>query len=672
MSGLLKPLSAAAAGAVASLSLWALDLLALRQLQFAGVRDAATQERVYREAGRAISGLELRLCALHLVCGAVIGLLLWMGLEGYGRATRLSRARLAGVAFFFTLAFYAVALFGMMARYPQLYADAWWLRGGWRAWLQRLATHGFGPRPFDAMLGLTVAALVVGGAFAVVRALTPAGRRRAAGLALLLLLAALPRRGPAPSPAQAPLSVLILASDSLRTDRLEDPAIMPFSASLRERGTLFRQAFTPVARTFPSWVSTLTGLEPRQTGVRTMFPRLEPRQRLAATFVAGLRDQGFRTWVVSDFAGDIFPRFPSGFAVVDTPNLTADTLARATVFSAHAWSLPLLRLPVFRALLPEWRNLASLSDPEWLVDRALAQLEAEPARPFVGLVFFSTPHFPYVAPYPDYLLRSDDYRGRYLYHAPPTGQDEPPSLRDIEQIRARYDGALRSADRATERLFAWLGARGLLDHTVVVITGDHGEELYEEPGVAGHGDVIGAERSQVVPILMLGPGVPTGRTSDAQVRLYDLAPTLLSLLGRPSSGNESFGDGISLFREGAARPICVETGIWFFPDRPEGLRGRRLQYPGIAELLEVEPTTRELVLRRARTAMVESAKRRGLILGARLWEEELTPTGPVATLRHLPSIVAEHEEVDLRALFDERCVSSDPDLRRFFGAVVSR
>jgi hypothetical protein len=90
-------------------------------------------------------------------------------------------------------------------------------------------------------------------------------------------------------------SVLLLVVDSLRTDRIESPDVMPATRHLLLEGTLFRHAFTPVARTFPSWVSLLTGREPRHTGVR-MFP--DPRRPgPGPTFVTELRDRS--TFVVS-------------------------------------------------------------------------------------------------------------------------------------------------------------------------------------------------------------------------------------------------------------------------------------------------------------------------------------------------------------------------------------
>jgi hypothetical protein len=463
-------------------------------------------------------------------------------------------------------------------------------------------------------------------------------------------------------------SVLLLVVDSLRTDRIESPEVMPAVSRLAREGTLFRHAFTPVARTFPSWVSLLTGKEPRHTGVRTMFPDLESRRDLGPTFVSELRDAGYRSFVVSDFAGDMFPRIRAGFDDVDAPNLTAASLTRSTVLAAHGWTLPFLSLSPLREALGEWRNLASLSDPEWLVDRTLGHLRRARGRPFVGVVFFGTPHFPYVAPHPDYLWRAGDYQGPYLYHAPPVLGEREPAPEDVTQVRARYDGAVRSTDRAIARLLDALRRDGSLDRVVLAVTADHGEELYEEAGIAGHGDTIGAERSQVVPILLRGPGIEQGRVRDDQVRLHDLGATLLGLVER--SRSRSFGDGLDLLVEVALRPACLETGIWFFPRLPLGLRGQRIEYPGIAELLEVVPTTGEFVLRRDRVAGVESAKARGLVLGARVWTEQLTPLGRQAGVRQLSGIPPAGEAVDIGALFEERCVAGDRSLARFLGGVV--
>lgn len=660
----------AVGGAAASLVLWGRDLYSLQTLRFAGVSDPSAQHRLLEASGTAVAVFEARLGAIHGTVGAVAGLLAGALLAAKGRSQPVA-AVLAGSGVTFTL--HVLALGAMVGRYPQLYADRWWLGGGPLAGLQRLITHVIGPRPFEALLAALAVALVGGAGLVAARSLAAAGlltARRLLTAALVVMAVGVAgfasSRAPGENGSEGP-NVLIIAADSLRTDRLDSARVMPFTSSLVPQGTLFRFAFTPIARTFPSWVSTLTGTEPRVHGVRTMFPRREDLAATPPTLFSVLRDQDYHTFVVSDFAGDVFPRFGGGFEAVDAPTLTADTLARATVLAAHTWSLPFLQWDLFRRMLPEWQNLASLSDPDWLVDRAVRQIDAAGRRPFAGLVFFGTSHFPYPAPYPAYLRESGGYRGPYLYHAPPAQAGQKVTAADADQVRARYDGALWAIDEATGRLWSELRRRGTLGRTLVVVTGDHGEELYDREGIAGHGDAL-AIHAQAVPILMLGPGVPSGRRSDAQVRLYDLPATILDRLA--PGGDRRFGDGVSLFADGVARPVCVETEIWFWPDLPAGLRGRRLQYPGISELLEMDPSTRQLALRADAVALVETAKDRGIVLGRRLWHQRLTPRGLLVEEQEMRSVEEFRPEADLAALFEQRCVGQDPRLARLFGAVV--
>jgi len=655
-------------GALAALGLYAHDLASLGRLSVAGVSDAVAQERLLALTMPSVMALEARLLLLHACAGLLAGALAGLAVGG-GRARRVLLGALV------TLALFVLAWLGMMGRYPQLYADGYWLAGGWRAGVQRLASHVVGPRVVDALLLAALAALVARAALVLRASLRRVPWRAAAlaatGLLLVFLSLRALIRAPRPPAASAPPSVLLLVVDSLRSDRIESPDVMPVASRLAARGTLFRHAFTPLARTVPSWVSLLTGMEPRHTGVRTMFPALGPRDDLGATFVSELRDRGFRTLVVSDFAGDMFPRLGAGFDTIDAPALTAERLARSTVLAAHGWALPFLRAAPLRAAFDEWRNLASLSDPEWLVDRTLAHLGRARGRPFLGAVFFGTPHFPYVAPYPDYLWRAGDYRGPYLYHAPPALGERELTADDVEQVRARYDGALRATDRAIGRLLAALRDDGRLASTLVVVTSDHGEELYEEPGIAGHGDTIGGLRSQAVPLLLVGPGVEAGRVRSDQVRLHDLGATVLGIVeGREGRAGRRFGDGVDLRLAGVARPSCVETGIWFFPGLPRGLEGRRLHYPGIADLIALDARTGAFVLRPEWVPGVESMKARGLVLGRRVFREQLVPEGRRTAIEVLAGVEPSCEAADLEALFEVRCVEGDQALARRLDAVV--
>jgi uncharacterized sulfatase len=63
----------------------------------------------------------------------------------------------------------------------------------------------------------------------------------------------------------------------------------------------------------------------------------------------------------------------------------------------------------------------------------------------------------------------------------------------------------------------------------VVVTADHGEELFDHGGVF-HGRTQYQEMLRV-PLILVGPGIPRGLRSDQPVSLVDLAPTLLTLFG---------------------------------------------------------------------------------------------------------------------------------------------
>jgi arylsulfatase A-like enzyme len=670
----------ALAGAAVSLALWAWDLLSIGSLRLAGVQAEDVERAVRETASLALVGLEFKLATIHLVLGLLAG---GLAASAWGTALRERRPGIGEtglVGGFVTLTLHLLSLGGMVAKYPQLYADRAWLVGGIRATAQRVVTHDMGPAVFDcAFVALSCGVLVtlaLAAARAWQRRPVPMPSRTRVTTLVLLVTAALAgaalgafHRAPRQHHADD-VNLLIIGVDSLRTDRLESSEVMPFTSSLRARGTLFRYAFTPIARTFPSWVATLTGTEPRHNGVRHMFPRREDRIDVGPTLFSELRDAGYRTFVVGDFAADVFPRFPGGFEETDAPGFDVDRLARATTLSAHRWSLPLLRSGLLRELLPEWRNLPSLADPAWLAERTVRQLDRATKRPFAGLVFFGTAHFPFVPPYPYFLRDARDYHGRYLYHVPPTDVTTETTAEDVAQIRHRYDGALRATDTAIQQLIDYLARADLLENTLVVVTSDHGEELLETPGLFGHGDTIGVGRSQSVPILLLGPRVPAGHTHDAQVRLYDLPATILPLLKQPWDTNV-FGDGLSLFAKGP-RPICVETGIWFWPTFPPALRGQRLTYAPISGLVEVDAQTREIVLRREDVASVETYKERGLVWDNLLWRERLTPSGRTTEVAVVPGVEPPSEAHDLRRAFEERCVDGDPSLRRFMGAIVHR
>ncbi len=114
--------------------------------------------------------------------------------------------------------------------------------------------------------------------------------------------------------------------------------------------------------------------------------------------------------------------------------------------------------------------------------------------------------------------------GPPVRHAP--SFDLPPHYQD--RYLDPYLAAIAYEDSQIGRLIVHLESRRLLEDTLVVVVGDHGESLGDH-GEESHGIFVYQEALRV-PLIMRGPGVSARRVT-GPVRLVDVTPTVLSLLG---------------------------------------------------------------------------------------------------------------------------------------------
>jgi arylsulfatase A-like enzyme len=95
-----------------------------------------------------------------------------------------------------------------------------------------------------------------------------------------------------------------------------------------------------------------------------------------------------------------------------------------------------------------------------------------------------------------------------------------------------YQGAIEFMDAQIGRVLAFLGDHALLDRTVIVVVGDHGESLGEH-GEPTHGLFIYESVSRV-PLMIRTPLRQfRGRVIEDVVRTVDVSPTILELVGVP-------------------------------------------------------------------------------------------------------------------------------------------
>jgi arylsulfatase A-like enzyme len=110
---------------------------------------------------------------------------------------------------------------------------------------------------------------------------------------------------------------------------------------------------------------------------------------------------------------------------------------------------------------------------------------------------------------------------------------------EVSQIVDLYDGAILYTDDNLGRILKTLADLGLGENTFVAVTGDHGE-AFGEHGLSFTHDFTLYDEVLRVPLVIRGPGVEPGASIAQQVRLMDLAPTLLELAGvEPLTGVEA-------------------------------------------------------------------------------------------------------------------------------------
>ncbi len=162
--------------------------------------------------------------------------------------------------------------------------------------------------------------------------------------------------------------------------------------------------------------------------------------------------------------------------------------------------------------------------------------QRDPNRPFFTFMFFESPHARYYFP-PESVIRRP-YRDDINYATLTKEQ-----LRaDIVPIKNRYLNSVHHLDSQFARVFDYLKANNLLDSTIVILAGDHGEE-FMEAGYWGHNSTISDPQTRT-PMVLWVPGMKPA-TSDKLTSHLDVIPTIMPLLG-VTNPVQDYSVGISL------------------------------------------------------------------------------------------------------------------------------
>ena len=172
----------------------------------------------------------------------------------------------------------------------------------------------------------------------------------------------------------------------------------------------------------------------------------------------------------------------------------------------------------------------------------------DPARPFMSFFFFESTHARYS--FPDSAIIAKPYLESVNYASMSRESLTP----NIDQLINRYTNASHWIDMQMGRIYAELEKQGLLDNTIIIVTGDHGEEFMEK-GAWGHNSDFVDEQIHT-PMVMWMPGLAHRVIDDVSSHL-DIGTTLMQILGAPKDSG-SYSLGANLF-EIADRPFVVSS-----------------------------------------------------------------------------------------------------------------
>jgi arylsulfatase A-like enzyme len=311
-----------------------------------------------------------------------------------------------------------------------------------------------------------------------------------------------------------PPNILFIVIDTLRADHLDwydtNRQLTPFLDSLAAHGNVFWNAYAASSWTSPSVASLWTSRyqsQHRVTVFSSVLADTEP------TLPAILRGHGY---ITGGFSANslLLAKLGFGQGFDQYQVYPKDT----TVPHGKFYKEP-----------AEHLNADSLA---WLDTLPTGQA----ARPVFLYLQYMEPHFPYFAPQDSidriFARRPNRVQEQgmmaQMFFVDHTLWKRPQGLA-LDVVGALYDAEVLTIDERLRELFAQLEARHFLEHALVLITADHGEELMDH-GEMAHGKTLYNEVIHV-PLLFVLPG-QSGRADIREVvSLMDVAPTVLDLAG---------------------------------------------------------------------------------------------------------------------------------------------
>ncbi len=425
-------------------------------------------------------------------------------------------------------------------------------------------------------------------------------------------------------------NIILIGVDSLRPDFLAyfGSALQTnFFNQFLKQATVFSNTFTPLARTFPSWVGILSGVYPKESGIRFNLAPQAPNPKITLLTTI-LKKAGYQTIYATDETrfSNIDQRF--GFDELLTPPMGLNDFLLGT-FNDFPLSNLIVNTFIGKVLFPysyASRPAYITYEPDSFLNFLKPYLRKGRSRPLFLAVHFCLPHYPYLwASDQNYLDKSS------VHH---------------------YEAAILRVDQQLADFMKMLEGFQILGHAVVVLLSDHGEALelsgdritsplnfvsgkegqgkkpprFYPPSAdeeqldqsAGHGtDVLGfTQYHSLLAFRLYGLGEQALKQIKEPSLLLDIKPTILDFL---KISDKNSGQSLRALIVGKKSRLGQQSRNIFLESdfSPEAIRSvhpetRNLILEGV-ELFKIDPQTTHIYVQASMGKLILSSKQYALV-----------------------------------------------------------
>ena len=328
-----------------------------------------------------------------------------------------------------------------------------------------------------------------------------------------------------------PYNVILISVDTLRKDHLSLYGYARETSPNLDRffgqGIRFERCIATIPETGPSYASIYTGTYPFEHKVYLNGYKFVQGSTFIPTIAQELGKNGYYS---SSHLTNSFPGTTHNLALgIDELYQRGIKMASSAGYDVYSTVRSILACIV--TVKDHVFNSRRLG-PETV--RAIKWLNSKPREPFYTHIYWAWPH----EPYGDRKVDTPKDFSKVVNYEPFPSSSSP--IRDsIQKTRRQYDSDIYYTDIQIGAIMDALEKNGYLDHSIVIFTADHGEDVGERFAFAEGEPFFGHsywlyESSVCVPLVFLFPDKELSNQKVAfPVSLTDIFPSVLSLLGLP-------------------------------------------------------------------------------------------------------------------------------------------